>query len=88
MPAVLMTIIAFIESNPAIVALGEQAVEAAIDFVKSAFAAHQAGVLTDDQITAAWALVTSGSTVAHQEVTDTIAAWRSRHPIGATGTTA
>lgn len=85
--SVIDTITGFIRANPEIIGLGEQAVEAAIGFAESAYAAHQAGVLTDDQVTAAWALVTAGATAAHDEVADAISAWRLRHPLGATGAT-
>lgn len=80
MEAILISVITFIEANPAIVALGVEGLTAAINFAKSVFAAHQAGVLTDEQIAAAWAMVTAGVKDADKELTDAIAAYRTRHP--------
>lgn len=81
MGAILLSVIAFVEANPAIVALGSEAVQSAISFVKSVFAAHAAGVLTDEQIATAWAMVTAGVQDADKELTLAIADYRARHPV-------
>lgn len=57
MGAALAAVVAFIEANPALIALGQSAVKGVVKLAQDAFALHQAGVLTDDQLTAVWAAV-------------------------------
>lgn len=57
MGAALAAVIAVIEANPALIALGQSAVQGVVKLVQDAYALHQAGVLTDDQLTAVWAAV-------------------------------
>lgn len=50
-------IIAWIISNPAIVAAGEAAVQDVVNFVTGAIALNKAGVMTDAQLAQVWAAV-------------------------------
>lgn len=73
-------VVGWVEANPAIIQLGSDAITAAVNYVQAAWAAHQAGVLTDQQIQDAWALVTADVSRDDAKLTADIAAWRARHP--------
>lgn len=57
MLAALEAAVAWVEANPAIIALGQSAVQGVVQLIKDAYALHQQGVLTDDQLTAVWSAV-------------------------------